>query len=261
MQLAGIVERNDDVGAVAADHGAGDAERLARRGDGVGDGHQPGRPVVVDADQPRPLQADAHDRRAILAAFDRGALDRPAGFGGELAEVDLGRIVEHQPQRVGAAEHRGGGRHREREFDLQHLAVAVQTGDDRRVRVGRRLARLRGLSRGRRRLRHSRCGRNGLERLEHRLVCRRLRRCGIIGHFRFGHLGLRGVGLSHLWLGRRRRCSRSLRHRGRLHGWSWFCRLCQHHARRLWRRRGRRALGRVRRRHVDHERHVAALRR
>ena len=68
MHLARIVERNGDAGAAFADDAARDAERLGRHHDAIGDDEHPTGPVDLDAGETRPLQADAHDRLAIVAA-------------------------------------------------------------------------------------------------------------------------------------------------------------------------------------------------
>ena len=81
--------------------------------------------------------------------------------------------VEHQPQRVGAAEHGGRRRRGERKGELDVLALAAHLGDDRRVgiaRAGRRGGRRAAAARppGRRRARAAAASRR----------LRRGRRCG-----------------------------------------------------------------------------------
>ena len=65
-------------------------------------------------------------------------IDWLASFAVSAREIDLGGAVEDQPERIGAAEHRGRRRHGEGKFQAQRVAGAMRGDDDRRIRIGRR---------------------------------------------------------------------------------------------------------------------------
>ena len=99
--------------------------------------------------QVEPLGADAGELRLVELELDhlslararhRGVADAAAGLRGDLVDVDRRLAVEHQPDRVGAAEHRGRRRHDEREGEAQRLALAAHVDHDRRRGIGGRRA-------------------------------------------------------------------------------------------------------------------------
>ena len=111
-----------------ADDVARDHERLGRAGDGLADGDEPAGVLRLDAGQARPLELDAHHLRAVLARHGR-ALDGLALVVAEHADVEHGFGVEHQPERIGALEHRRRRRLREREEQPHVVALAAKLGD------------------------------------------------------------------------------------------------------------------------------------
>ena len=138
VQPGRIRERNDDASAAFGANGAGDRQGPARHRDGVADIDDPARPIGIEAGQQRTREADAHDTFAVETAHEFGAADQSGGVGRQRRYVDAGRTVEHHPQHIGAAEHGGRCRHRERQFDFEIVAAAVDDGDHRRIRIGRR---------------------------------------------------------------------------------------------------------------------------
>ncbi|MEJ2436387.1 MAG: hypothetical protein P8Y53_25825 [Pseudolabrys sp.] len=96
------------------------------------------RPTTLRAMVSWPRQSQAHDRRAVLAALEMHAADHAVDAGAQLGEIDLGLAVEHQPQRIGAAENGGRRRHGEGELEAHGVARLMPFGGDSGGRIGRR---------------------------------------------------------------------------------------------------------------------------
>ena len=143
MRLARLVERDGDAGASGPDDVAGDDEGLGRARHRVADRDEPAGILRLDADEPRPFELEPHHLGVVLARYG-GAADGLALVVAEHADVELGLGVEHQPQRVGALEHRRGRRRSERKEQPQIVALPPEFGDDRTP--GSRLAARAGAS-------------------------------------------------------------------------------------------------------------------
>ena len=137
MRLVRLVERNGDAGAAGADDVAGDDQRLGRARHRLADRDEPAGILRLDAGEARPFELEAHDLRIVLARH-RGAADGLALIVAEHADVEHGLGVEHQPQRVGALEHRRGRRRRERKEQPQIVALTPKLGGHRAVGIALR---------------------------------------------------------------------------------------------------------------------------
>jgi len=156
---ARILERDDRGGAAAAAGVADDVERPRRIERDVADGHRPEGAFLGEARELRAIEPDAH-HLAVLRRCRRRAVDH-AREAAERGQIDPGRRVEYQPERIGATEHRGGRRRLERESELDVVALAASLDRDRPVGG----ARTRG---------HRGCGRRGGGRCSRGVGCRRL---------------------------------------------------------------------------------------
>ena len=124
--------------------------------------------IDIDGGQMRMIEFYAHDV-GVGRMGEFGAADGAAWFAVERAEIDIGVGIEHDPQRVGAIEHRRRRRRRERKRQFQIGALAGDLGCDlalglcrarawRRRGVGRRFVGHGGLAlRWRRRRRRCLC--------------------------------------------------------------------------------------------------------
>ena len=81
-------------------------ERLDGALHGVADRDRPAVGFGIDAGQARPFEPQPHHLRLVLPR-QLGAADGLARIVAERLDVDRRRGVEHEPQRVGALEHRG----------------------------------------------------------------------------------------------------------------------------------------------------------
>ena len=131
------VERDGDARPVGADQVAAHGERVRGVDGGIADLHRPSRAVDIDGGQMRMIEFYAHDV-GVGRAGEFGAADGAARFAVERAEVDVGIGIEHDPQRVGAIEHRRRGRRRERKRQFQVGALAGELGCDLAARYWRR---------------------------------------------------------------------------------------------------------------------------
>ena len=128
MQLTRLVERDGDARAAAGQHLAHRAERLGRLEHHVSDDHRPGVAVEPRAGKFRPVELELNHLPAARG-HDCGAADA-ACRRRDLGDVDGNRAVEHQPDRVGTAEHRGRRGLREWKRDVQRLAMAADLCHD-----------------------------------------------------------------------------------------------------------------------------------
>ena len=135
MKLRGRVERDGSARPPAALRDANDAERLRRLEHHVADDNRPGQPLGADAGQLGFVELEL-DHLSAARSRDRRVADAAPGLRGDLVDVDRRLAVEHQPDRVGAAEHRGRRRHDKREGQAQRLALAAHVDHDRRCGIG-----------------------------------------------------------------------------------------------------------------------------
>ena len=154
VQQAGIGQRHADIG----ERGIGDVaqhhQRQRRRLHAVGKCQRPvdaaGAAVAFKRRHLRTVETDA-DRLALFQRQPADVADDGAALGADRLDIDRLGAVEHQPHRIGAAEHRRGRRRGKGEGHAQAVAVAP------RIDGGRgRLGFFRGCRRGRDLLR--RCG-------------------------------------------------------------------------------------------------------
>ena len=134
VQQAGIGQRHADIG----ERGIGDVaqhhQRQRRRLHAVGEGQRPvGAAGAAIAFQRRHLRTvETHaDGLALFQRQPADVADDGAALGADRLDIDCPGAVEHQPHRVGAAEHGRGRRRGKGERHAQAVAVAPRVDGSR----------------------------------------------------------------------------------------------------------------------------------